>query len=246
MKILAASLTKPGGRKYNEDALCFDQQAGRAFAALADGLGGHRGGRIASAIAVETARSTFWQHGEGIGHLQGNLLETCARRANDALQQQQQEDPSLARMKTTLVLWACDGDQAVWGHVGDSRLYHFREGVLLSRTKDDSLPQKLADIGEISEEAIRHHEDRNRLTAVLDGGEGLRWHTDRSSISPGGEDAFLLCSDGFWELVTEAEMTALLAAAPSPEAWLNTMETRLLEQAPPDHDNYSVLAVWMR
>ncbi|SMP65255.1 PP2C family protein-serine/threonine phosphatase [Anoxynatronum buryatiense] len=246
MKILTASLTKPGGRKYNEDALCFDEQAARAFAALADGLGGHRGGRIASAIAVETAQITFWQQGEGLHRLQESLLETCARQANGALQQQQQDDPSLGRMKTTLVLWACDSDQAVWGHVGDSRLYHFREGVLVSRTKDDSLPQKLADIGEISEDAIRHHEDRNRLTAVLDGGEALRWHAARVSISPGGQDAFLLCSDGFWELVTEAEMTAFLASAPSPEAWLKSMENSLLEQAPSDHDNYSALAVWMR
>ena len=236
----AAWISRAGGRKYNEDALHFEERGGIAFAALADGLGGHRGGETASKTAIEAACSAFWEKGS----ISADALESCARRAKEALVEVQQADPSFSRMKTTLVLWASDGNQAVWGHVGDSRLYHFRQGRLQSRTKDHSLPQKLADIGEIAEEAIRHHEDRNRLTAVLDGSTPLRWAAGSTRLQADGEDAFLLCSDGFWELVTEVDMCTTLAAAPSPQAWLKVMEEKLLTQAPTDHDNYTALAVF--
>ena len=242
MKLSAATLTRAGGRTYNEDAVCFEQQGSIAFAALADGLGGHRGGIVASAASMEGARRAFWKKPAA----DRDTVLACAQQANLALKRMKEEDPSLGRMKTTLVLWAYENERAVWGHVGDSRLYHYRDGILLSKTMDHSLPQKLADIGEITEREIRHHEDRNRLTAVMDGEEMIKWTVAELPKGPARQESFLLCSDGLWEHFDEEEITGFLAESSSPDQWLSLMEKELLRRAPSDHDNYSAVALFLR
>jgi serine/threonine protein phosphatase PrpC len=148
-------------------------------------------------------------------------------------------------MRTTLVVLASDGQRARWAHVGDSRLYHLRGGRIASQTLDHSVPQALARAGEIRPDEIRCHEDRNRLLRTLGNEDEARPTVLGEPVLLEPDDAFLLCTDGFWEFVTEAEIEVTLAKAATPEDWLTTMATRLLNRADPGHDNYTAVAVWV-
>lgn len=243
MKLLRATLSKPGGRKRNEDYCGCYIKDGLICAVLADGLGGHRGGEKASRTAVQQVLEAFGNEPA----CSAQALAYYFQVANKGLEESQLYEPELAGMKTTLVIWIGEEKRAkkraIWGHIGDSRLYHFRKNKILSCTKDHSLPQKLADIGEIDASEIRYHEDRNRLTAVLDGGNSEKWRILEKPRELESQDAFLLCTDGFWEYVEEAEMELDFKETKDPEDWLETMETRLLKRAPKDHDNYSAIAL---
>ena len=113
-------------------------------------------------------------------------------------------------MKTTVVMLCVSGNNAYWTHVGDSRLYFFRKGKLVLHTKDHSIPQMLVAAGEIKEKNIRRHPDRNKLLRVM----GTDWEEPQYAVSDPIElqegDAFLLCSDGFWENIVEKQMQKCL------------------------------------
>jgi serine/threonine protein phosphatase PrpC len=163
--------------------------------------------------------------------------------ANQAVLDRQLSEPELASMRTTFVMLVASPDAALWAHAGDSRLYHFRQGKIVEQTRDHSVPQRLADAGEIRPGQIRFHEDRNRLLRCL----GAKPETG-ASFTPARvpvetSDAFLLTSDGFWEWIFEPEMEQDLAAASGTLDWLNRMEARLKARATPQHDNYSAIAV---
>lgn len=239
MEISRATITKAGGRKYNEDyGGCFLKD-GWLCAVLADGLGGHRGGQEASRTAVQQVLEAFGDKPE----CSAEALHAYFIEANRSLAAGQAKDSKLASMKTTMVIWVGNRSQSIWGHIGDSRLYHFRNHRVISCTKDHSLPQKLADIGEIQASEIRNHEDRNRLTAVMDGGDSMKWRILEKPMNIKPKDGFLLCTDGFWEYVVEKEMESDLKQSHDAEAWLKAMEMRLLERAPQQHDNYSAIGL---
>jgi PPM family protein phosphatase len=236
----AANLSKAGGRKYNEDYCSFVEDAGFGCYALADGLGGHRGGAMAAKITVETILEQFRASpGNSSDHLKGYLEEARLR-----FLAEQEKDGSLSNMKATLVVALTNFRELCWGHIGDSRIYCFRDGKLVMQTKDHSVPQHLAASGAISQDQVRFHEDRNRLTRAFDGGDLSRFEIAGKPLKLLGNEALLLCSDGFWEYVLEAEMEADLLAAETPDAWLNLMETRLLARVEAGNDNYSALALF--
>ncbi|SVE26955.1 uncharacterized protein METZ01_LOCUS479809, partial [marine metagenome] len=127
----------------------------RGIYVVADGLGGHGGGGEASRIAVNSLTELLRDANFGAATLQDSILKT-----NELILTHQKSETHLANMRTTLVvLWIRD-DQALWGHIGDSRLYLFFKGKLITQTKDHSVPQALVQAGEIELNDIRHHEDR--------------------------------------------------------------------------------------
>ena len=233
-----ASITNTGGRAVNEDSVRACEKDGRHLFALADGLGGHGGGEVASQYAVETCDQVF-QAGGG--------LEDCFWAAQNGLLEEQARMGASDEMKTTLALLRLDGDMARWGHVGDSRVYRFSGSQLAARTLDHSVPQMLVMSGELREKQIRRHEDRNRLLRVL----GIEWNSPKFELSgetpltPG--DSYLLCSDGFWDWIVEKQMLRLLKQSQSPEQWLTRMEAEVLKHGRGhDMDNYSAIAVFVR
>lgn len=234
--IQTASYTDIGGRSHNEDSCRFlAADADCLLAVVADGLGGHGGGERASSTAVESI-CTGWNGQAAAGELV-RLIQT-AHRSVLALQ------TSLCAMKTTAVVLALAGDRAVWAHAGDSRLYHFRDGKRVFQTRDHSASQIAVMLGEITVDQIRFHEDRNKVLRAL-GQEGELKVDTREEILCPGRHAFLLCTDGFWEYVTEAEMEADLAAAADPADWLGQMRARLRARVPADNDNNTAAAVWL-
>ena len=236
-----ATLSHTGGRAYNEDA-CGHRDG---CWVLADGLGGHGGGEVASRIAVDTVLSTLAPMRAPIGVPSAADLAEAIAAANRAVQAGQQTDPRLERMRTTLVVLASDGREALWAHVGDSRLYHFRDGRVRFQTADHSVPQVMVKAGEIRPAEIRFHEDRNRLLRTLGNPDEARPTLAETPMPLQAGDVFLLCTDGFWEYVTEAEMEVTLAKTAAPDQWLQAMTVRLLGRAPPNHDNFSAIGVFV-
>lgn len=234
-----AALSARGGRAENEDAVGFRSKNDAGCWALADGLGGHRGGEVASRLAVEAALASFE---ENPAITQDAVQEHLAR-ANRAVIERQTAEPKFAHMRTTLAMLVASPLAAMWAHAGDSRLYWFRDGKIREQTRDDSVPQRLADAGEISADRIRFHEDRSRLLNSLGAREAPAGWIGKMPGVPEGGDAFLLASDGFWEWVTESEMESDCVSAMSSEAWMERMKARVIKRASASYDNYSAIAV---
>lgn len=235
----AAHISNRGGRGYNEDHTLSAVANDTACWVVADGLGGHGGGADASRIACEAAVRSFLADPS----LSPDAVRAHIEAAHQAVLQQQVAQPALARMRTTIVMLIANATHAVWGHVGDSRLYHLRGGKIISQTKDHSVPQNLVDAGEITIFDIRHHEDRARLLRSLGEEQTARSTVVAQPIPLAQGDAFLLCTDGLWDYVYELEMELDFAKAKHPEEWLAHMETRLQERVDGTHDNYTAVAV---
>lgn len=237
LKVTLAAHTSKGGRKRNEDAYGYWQYEEKGICVLADGLGGHGNGDFASRTAVcsviEGAQRDF-----------SSSLEKLILSADEAVKNEQKRDLEKSAMRTTIVAAKYDlkKGRLMFAHVGDSRLYLFRKGSLLLRTKDHSMSQLAVDMGQIPEEKLRSHEDRNKVTKVLGGSEELlllEGCFGEEKLQKG--DAFLLCSDGVWEYVYDQEMEMELSKAQTPKEWLLGMEQRLLARARENNDNYTLI-----
>lgn len=232
-------LTRPGGREVNEDAADWRACAHDAAVwVVADGLGGHGGGEVASRRAVDELLSV-----EPVA--EPAWIADRIQSAHERILAGQNEAFELRHMHTTVVLLAAVGDLAVWGHCGDSRLYFFRDGQLAAQTVDHSYVQTKVEAGDLQPRDIRFHEDRNRLLASLGMAGAVRLTVRPEPLALQAGDAFLLVTDGFWELVLETEMEVELAKARSAESWIAGMHTRLMSRAEGEHDNYTAIAVWV-
>ena len=236
-EIAYAVLTKPGGRRINEDSVMVSEIPGGLAVAVADGLGAHGGGREASAAAVGQVWGC-WGKGRLATTEEMRRMVSQADRAVRAVQTP--ESPGMS----TLVFLVAERDRAVWAHVGDSRLYHFRDGQMIFHTLDHSVPQTAVYMGMITEDQIRFHPDRSRILRAL-GSDSFEPDVDETRISDSGFHAFLLCTDGFWEYVTEDELEKTLYGSRDPEQWLWAMERYLKQKVPEDHDNYTAAAVFI-
>ena len=236
-------LSKSGGRGSNEDFADYLTIGRFGCFVLADGLGGHRGGEIASKLAVKGILKSFRESSEA----DKSNLRLHLEESQQAFLKAKSESGKDHNGKTTLVVLFVDLEKyiAKWAHIGDSRLYLFKNHEIIFQTKDHSVPQYLAEIGEISYEEIRFHEDRNRLTAAYDGDSLGRVHFIDDFQNVGSGERYLLCSDGFWEYIYEAEMEKTLRISKSPIDWLTKMENTLLKRVAKDHDNYSAVALFV-
>ncbi len=233
MRLSAYCYTNQGGRAHNEDSVRCSAEAG-AFV-LADGLGGHGKGEVASALAADVLFEGCAAHPDPDG------LAELFQRANEAVLEGQKL-PGQEEMKTTAVALSIDGERAVWGHIGDSRLYRFSGGTLDQETRDHSVTFMKYLGGEISYMDICHDDDRSSLLRAL-GKLPCKPETGQAELHPG--DAFLLCSDGFWEYVYQEEILADLLKAETPEGWARDMLLRHIRRTPPGNDNFSLITVFV-
>lgn len=242
MYFSVAEISNKGGRKYNEDFVLHSKSGEYGCYVVADGLGGHRAGEMGSELACKTVIAAFDNNpGATLEHLKAYLEETAAVMDKERTARGLENE-----MKTTLVVLLTDSQNAFWAHIGDSRLYFFKSGVIDFTTTDHSLPQKMVEIGEITKGQVRNHEDRNRLLKVFENSDISRFSfiDEPVSIEPG--DAFLMCSDGFWEYVFEDEMETDLAEAVKPEEWISLMLKRLTDRVEKKHDNYTAQAIMLQ
>mgnify|MGYP001352889033 CR=1 FL=1 len=189
-----------GGRHEQQDRWGLfpspDQQG--LLAILADGMGGHLDGALGAQIVIDEARQFVQNPAAPLRTDPLTALEQLCRRMHDAI-----NDRSQTARSTIVMVWL-QGNQGYWLNIGDSRLYHFRNGQRLMRTHDHSAVQLLMDLGEIDESEMANHPAQNRLYRCLGGDEPPKPDLGRIEIQAG--DLLALCTDGVWEHVPEAEL----------------------------------------
>lgn len=242
MKFITSLICNIGGRNKNDDYAAYNyEDESYGIWTVADGLGGHKGGDIASKIAVNTIIKYF----KAKPDLSKKNVEAMYNYANKAIIKAQKEYMIKYGMKTTLVTLLNNYEEVIWAHVGDSRLYFFSKGRLMFQTKDHSVSQMAVSAGEISEKEIRFHEDRNKLIRVLGNTTELKISMLKRPIKVNSGDAFLLCTDGFWELIYETEMEIDFCKSNSPGEWLNFMTERIIRRAFNEYDNFTAIAIFV-
>ncbi|MDP8958047.1 MAG: Stp1/IreP family PP2C-type Ser/Thr phosphatase [Actinomycetota bacterium] len=227
-----STATHPGlVRRENEDAVypgSSGKAAGPVLVAVADGMGGHAAGDVASRLAIEAAVSLSAQPEERV------------TAANRAVVQASLHQPELAGMGTTLTLASLEADgRLTIGHVGDSRAYLWRHGELRQLTTDHSLMAEYLAAGRIGPEEVGTHPQRSVITRAL----GMEPEVDvdvlEEQLVPG--DRLLLCSDGLTAMVAEAQMAQLLdSSRPLEEAAWDLVEAA---NRAGGEDNISVILV---
>lgn len=235
-----AQLTGQGGRPYNEDTIGISQENNRTCVVVADGVGSSGGGEIASRAATEAIIEQFLNN-------RMNNADEMAEAIHVANKEVIKKQDDKVQMKTTVVCLVIDEfENARWAHVGDSRLYRFKNGELIYQTADHSVSQMAVFMNEITTSQIRFHADRSKILRALGSDSAEPDVVDDVHLeAEKGFHAFLLCTDGFWEYVYEAEMSKLLKQAHTPEEWLNGMKLILDSRAPENNDNFSAAAVFV-
>lgn len=214
-------------RNINEDSILADPE--RGLWAVADGMGGHEAGEVASAMVIDALRSLP----------AGGDLDQTAAEAVEALRQVNRKLIELARsgghqrtIGTTVVgLAAADGEfRCFW--VGDSRAYLLRDGELRRLSHDHSLVQDLVDAGMLTEDQAETHENANLITRAVGASPGFDVDVVSGDAKPG--DEFLLASDGLTRLVHDDELAKMLGRAP-PEQAADTLLNTVLARGAPDN-----------
>ncbi len=210
-------LSHPGKRKTNEDAMSWDVELG--CVAVADGMGGHQAGEVASQLALDSIfwflrksamREAFtWPFGVNPRlSLAANRLLTALKIGNRSVFKRSEEVPGYSGMGTTVVALIADGSMVTYASVGDSRLYAFANGELRQLTRDDTWMAMLAQESGMSPESLRTHPMRNVLTSVLGARPDLDVTVGNITVT---NQTLLLCSDGLHTAVGEDAISAILS-----------------------------------
>ena len=234
-----ALFTDVGSREINEDCVGVKEKDNGLCCVLCDGLGGHGRGEEASSFVTERMLSLYENDENFIDHI-GEAFETVQKE----LLEEQKRKSAKFEMKTTTTLLVVEGNRIRWGHIGDSRLYVFKKGKYKKRTMDHSVPQMLVLAHEIKEKEIRNHPDRNKLLRVM----GIEWGYSKYDISAEEKRkegySFLLCSDGFWELIDEKQMSATLKESENATEWIEKMSVIVKKSGEGKNmDNFSAIAL---
>lgn len=236
MKLNYSEYSDIGGRNINEDMAQITSYPEAIIAMVADGLGGHGYGDVASRMAVSAISE----------NIQNCAVSECIAKdailkANERLLQKQQENK--ADMKTTIAMVWLNEHKACISHMGDTRIYQFRKGEIVYQSLDHSVPQMEVSLGDLEPTEIRGHIDRNRLTRALGSKQNVAVDTRLLSVESG--DAFLLCSDGFWELIWENEMIHTLQKSIDAQSWLREMIKLLSVRLTSNSDNNTAITIWV-
>lgn len=226
--ILSAAVVTDRGlrRDGNEDAA----YAGRRLLVLADGVGGLPGGEVASQIAVDALMPLDAELPAGQNPVDAlrEAVEVARARIGDAAE----ADPSLAGMSTTLTAMLLVADRFTMVHIGDSRAYLCRKGVLGQLTRDDSYVQMLIDEGAITPAQARVHPQRSLVSQVL---QGQPAHPAYTVLRPDPGDRFLLCSDGLSDVVEDDQIALALREYPDREDCARRLVRLALAAGGPDN-----------
>ena len=243
MDIEIVTLSRQGGREYNEDVHGHWHDEHFVACLVADGAGGHGGGDVAAA----TVRQSVLSHFAAQPMLDVQALHDLLDRANADIVARQAEGGALSSMRSTAVLAVIDLDAQVmaWAHSGDSRAYLFRGGAIVARTIDHSLVQQMVAGGMLDEEGARLHPQRNMLLSALGSVTEPPEITVSDRMRLLADDVLLLCSDGVWEVLGDEGLLVTLHASPTPDAWMELLDAQIRERGKPGHDNYTALALWV-
>jgi serine/threonine protein phosphatase PrpC len=233
--------SRVGARRMNQDRVAYWRTPEALLLVVADGMGGHLHGEVAANLAADHFGATFQREAKPRLADPTEFLAQAVAAAHAQILGEAQKRGLAEPPRTVIVACVVQGGEAYWTHVGDCRLYLFRKGRVLARTRDHTRVQQLVDEGRIREEAIVSHPERNRLLQCLGGFQPPRPDI-ASKTALEKDDIVLLCSDGFWGPLTQRQMLNALLARELKEA---VPELVTLAEARAGHecDNVSVLAV---
>ena len=232
-------VSRIGGRAVNEDAVGKISRNGITCVAVADGLGGHNSGEVASKTAIDSLFKSFADSPA----FSREALEKYVNSANKEVFRRAGTDPMYINMSSTLAAILIKGKRAVWCNVGDSRLYRFKNSRIAEVTEDHSLAFKDFMDGRIEYDDIRRSENQCKLTNAVGSYIKDLEISDICAAEPG--TSFLLCTDGWWEYVTEDDMEDTLKASSNTREWLESMLEIRESRAPRDSDNYTAAVISM-
>lgn len=202
-------------RAENQDSYRAGKLPGdTVWAAVCDGMGGARGGRLASTMAASGLEEAFTA---GLPAMENaadaaEFLRTAIQYVNRAIYQRAQATPAAHGMGTTVVCAVARQDAAVYAHVGDSRVYLLHDGALFQLTRDHSMVQELVEQGRITEEEANNHPQKNLITRALGVADHVEVDCGRVALAQG--DILLLCTDGLTNYVPAGQIAAILAHTP--------------------------------
>ena len=230
-------------RDHNEDYISWQQEMGLVI--LADGMGGHNAGEVASELAVSSVNEAL----EDI--LSPEVKDTCDMDfkevvhesivfANDEINLHAKTHPECKGMGTTIVMALFHNESVILASVGDSRIYRFRKGELEQVTTDHSLVQEMIDNGYMSEEEAMSSTNRNLITRALGIAEDVKVDVAQKEIEK--DDIYLLCSDGLSDMINDELIFSTLVKTRQD---LKRASEELVRQAKEHggHDNVSVILV---
>ena len=247
--ITAHGATHPGPvRRVNEDSLICDPV--QSLFIVADGMGGHQAGEVASRIAVETIQAFIaktrddekvtWPYGiDPALSFDANRIASAIKIANRRVFKASENSDQYTGMGTTVVVVLAREGRLVYAGVGDSRLYSFSQGTLTQLTQDDSWMSMLLANGTIDADAIARHPMRHVLTNVVGAGEHLECRVQERVL--GGEETYLLSTDGLHGTLDLATMQSIMAAHPEPAVAAGALVDAALERG--SSDNVTALVI---
>ena len=228
-------------RQFNEDSIALDPEKGSMV--LADGMGGHRAGEVASRMATEAIvnelKSRIPELGDAAGqHSPQLVVDRSIKRANKSVYEAAQVNPAYQGMGTTVAVAIFYNNAVALGHLGDSRIYRLRGGALQLLTRDDSLLRDQVELGIIAAADASESHNRSLVTRALGIDAAVSPHLREEQALPG--DIFLLCSDGLNDLVDDADIELILHSL---ESNLPLAAQHLVQAAKDNggYDNVSVI-----
>ena len=240
MKYAIVQESRLGARKMNQDRIGHWRTPESLLMVVADGMGGHLHGEVAANLATDLFGAAFQREAKPRLADPAQFLSQAVVAAHAQILGEAHKRGLAEAPRTVIVACVVQQGRAYWVHVGDCRLYLFRKGRLVARTRDHTRVQQLVDEGRIREEAVVTHPERNRLLQCLGGYQAPRPEAASDTVLE-KDDIVLLCSDGFWGPLTQRQMLNALLARDLKDA---VPELVALAEARAGHecDNVSVLA----
>lgn len=212
MKFTIAQGSRQGPRPYNQDRLAYSYHRHAILMVLADGMGGHQHGDVAADIAVKTMVEAFQRQSKPLISQPAEFLRTQILQAHEVIENVRLQKRLMESPRTTIVVALIQHNKLFCAHVGDSRLYHYRNGLVEHQTEDHSVVQSLLREGKITSAEVDHHPHRNKIYNCL-GGERPPKVELTPPIPLREGDVIMLCSDGVWNTVPEIHMAQHMLAA---------------------------------
>lgn len=239
MRFAVYQVSRKGGRDKNEDRMgyCYTRDAG--LFALADGMGGHPRGEVAAQLALQTIAAAFQRDARPRLTDPPRFLHDALIAGHQALQRYASQQAMSDTPRTTMVACVLQGDAAYWAHCGDSRLYWVRDGQVLARTRDHSYLELQATLPQVVPLGVGTN--RNVLFTCL-GSPGVPMIDAAGPLKLQAGDRLLLCSDGLWGTVADAEIAAEIGRRTISDAVPDLVELAL-RRGGERGDNVTALAV---
>ena len=243
MRFSVYQVSRRGGRPKNEDRMgyCYTRSAG--LFALADGMGGHPEGEVASQLALQTIAALFQRDAQPTLKDPARFLQEAVLAAHHQLLRYATERGLLDTPRTTLVACVLQDKAAYWAHCGDSRLYLLRGDKLVVRTRDHSYTELHGALAQSGQPVPLENQRYNRnvlFTCLGSPGKPVVDTTGPLQLQPG--DRLMLCSDGLWSTLSDDTIVELLGQRPISDA-VPELAERALREAGARSDNVTLLAV---